>query len=197
MARVFFSMGNIFEASADLTVLPCSIRGTVSQTTRKWLQLFGIPDPHTLNLRLQLGDVSDPIAVLGPNTTTRFVSYAASVMSGTNGMSTPEAIEKIGSGLGALTTAYPEIRLIESPLLGTGAGGLNAETAGQALYRGFMTTAGLESILYVFVFDQERLTKLEGITTKQRKCRVWDAVGLRPGLLGVSIDLKKLFSRKK
>lgn len=197
MGRVLFSLGNIFEASVDLTVLPCSVRGTVSQTTRKWLQLFGIPDPHSLHLRLRLGDVSEPIAVRGTNVNTRFVAYAASVMSGTDGMSTPEAIEKIGSALGMLTTANPQIRLIESPLLGTGAGGLNTDTAGLALYRGFMATSGPESMLYVFVFDQERLTKLLGITTKQRRPSFWDAIGLRPGLFGFSIDLKKLFSRKK
>jgi hypothetical protein len=118
-------------------------------------------------------------------------------MSGTNGMSTPEAVEKIASGLGMLTTANPQIRLIESPLLGTGAGGLNTETAGRALYRGFMATSAPESMLYVFVFDQERLTKLHDITTERQRTSVWDALGLRPGLFGFSIDLKKLFSRKK
>jgi hypothetical protein len=54
-------MGDIFEGGADLTVLPCSAKGTVSSATRRWLTLFDIPSPQDLGLSLQLGGISEPI----------------------------------------------------------------------------------------------------------------------------------------
>lgn len=114
---------------------------------------------------------------------------------GGSGPSNPEAIEKIGNTLGVITTCNPHIRLIESPLLGTGAGALRADTAGRAIHRGFTTTAHPEAMLYVFVPDQERLTRLQAITTETRRSRFWDAINLRPGAFGFSIDLKKLSRR--
>ena len=67
---------------------------------------------------------------------------------------------------GKLTFANPDIRILEAPLLGTGAGRLDTLVAGEALYRGFRETSVADSRLYIFVFDAERITALERIVSE-------------------------------
>lgn len=159
-ANVLARMGDIFEGSADLTVLPCSGKGTVSSATKRWLQLFRLPSPKDLESFPTFGNISNLIPFTGPKTVTRHVVFAASVL---NDHSSPEIITGIGNKLGKLTLENSDIRIIESPLLGTGSGGLSTEVAGRALCDGFRSTARPDALLYVFVFDKERQIVLENL----------------------------------
>lgn len=157
-SNVLARMGNVFEGGAHLTVLPCSSKGTVSSFTETWAKLFQLPMPKDLPEPPKFGDVSQLIPFTRDTSITEQVVYAASVF---NDSSSDKIIKGIAAELGNLTQLNPSIRFIETPLLGTGAGGLKTEVAGEALYRGFHLTAHPDSALFVLVPDQERQTTLE------------------------------------
>lgn len=194
MGNALPRLGNIFEGGVDLTVLPCSSKGTVSSATARWLDVFSIPHPTSLAAPLGLGEISELIEFPREKRVTKYVVFAASVM---NDSSSSEAIERIARALGNLTARDERIRIVETPLLGTGSGGLTAEAAGRSLYRGFLATASNDAILYVFVMDKERLRVLEAAMGPDSASRLWDAIGIRPGFMGFSVDVKKLFRRKQ
>lgn len=191
MAQVLIRMGDIFEGSAHLTVLPCSAKGTISSAAARWKQAFGVSTPKELGLTLQLSGVSQVFPFPGPSSVSRNFCYAASVL---NDFSSAEVIESIGSEIGKITVAREDIRIVESPLLGTGTGGLATDVSGRSLARGYAKTAHPDAMFYIFVYDRERFQKLEATLSEQPGFvrRVWDAVGMRPGMFGLNIDLKKL-----
>jgi hypothetical protein len=193
MATVLVRMGDIFEGSSDLTVLPCSAKGTISSATGRWKQVFGIKTPKELELTLQLGAVSDPYQFPASQTVCKNFCYAASVL---NDHSSSDVITRIGEAVGRFTLERTDIRIVESPLLGTGAGGLSSLAAGRALAKGFASTATPDAQLFIFVYDHERFKKLEAALTQRHGVfrRVWGALGLRPGVFGFSVDLKRLWS---
>lgn len=158
MKRVFPRLGDIFEGGVDLTVLPCSAKGTVSSATERWINIYGIPHPTSLAALPRLGEISEVVEFPQKKTTTKFITYAATVL---NKSSEPGVIERIALQLGQLTKSHPEIRTIELPLLGTGSGGLTTVEAGRALHKGFLQSASEGATLYVFVSDKERLRILE------------------------------------
>lgn len=153
MSNVLARMGDIFEGSAQVTVLPCSGKGTVSSAVRRWLAMFDIPSPKDISNQPAFGNISELIPFKGEKSITQYVLFAASVL---NDFSSYEIIRKIAAQLGEITQINPNIRVIETPLLGTGAGGLKTEIAGKAFYEGFKSTATPDATLYVFVFDRER-----------------------------------------
>ena len=158
MSTVLVRMGDIFEGSAQITVLPCSGKGTVSSAIRRWLTMLEIPAPTEIVSQPVFGSISEMIPFKGEKRITENIVFAASVL---NDFSSFEIIKRIGAQLGKLTQVNTDIRVIETPLLGTGAGGLKTEVAGKALYEGFKSTAAPDAILYVFVFDSERQTTLQ------------------------------------
>jgi hypothetical protein len=194
MTQFIFRMGDIFEGAADLTVLPCSVKGTVSSATARWKEAFGISLPRELGLALQLGDVSRIVPFPGPRSISKNYCYAASVL---NDSSSPEIIKSIGANIGRITAFRSDIHIVEAPLLGTGAGGLRTAEAGKALALGYASTAEPDATLFVTVYDRERFEKLESTLSEEGGLvrRVWNALGLRPGMFGLSIDVKKLFER--
>jgi len=158
MKRVYPRLGDIFEGGADLTVLPCSAKATVSSATERWLKIFGIPYPTSLAAPPKLGEISEIFEFPGNKTISEFIAFAATVL---NDSSEPAIIERIAVQLGHLTQYNDRIRIIELPLLGTGSGGLTTVEAGRALHRGFMQSASEDATLYIFVMDKERLRLLE------------------------------------
>jgi TIR domain len=165
--------GNIFEGGADLTVLPSSAKGTISKLTRVNVDTHGLPTPLQIGPPVPLGQITGIVAYPGATTTTKSVAFAASVLDDATSI---EAIENIAGMLGLLTnevqstSSFPlpadaatpmstvkvDIKLVEVPLLGTGAGGLKTREAGAALARGFLSTAHPDATLHIFVIDQER-----------------------------------------
>lgn len=150
-------MGNIFEGAADLTVLPCSAKGTF-KSARVWVERFAIPTPTDVQPTLQLGDVTDPVPFGGEKRITKYVAWAASVL---NDESSSDAIVECGRKLGKITEAHSDIRIVETPLLGTGYGQLPAAVSAASLALGFREAAQEDATLWIFAHDHERYRKLQ------------------------------------
>src|SRR5216683_2038680 len=113
-------LGDMFDGPSDLIVLPCSTSGTITSFVRERLIHYQIPYPSPGKI---LGDVT-VMPFDGGENIAQYVAYATSVKANT---SSSDAIRKIGSQLGKATQEYPTIRLVSTPLLGAGAGGLESE----------------------------------------------------------------------
>jgi hypothetical protein len=140
MAHVMFRIGDILESSADLTVLPCSTKGHISTTAEARVQRFQLPLPSLLSL----GEIE---VKRFPGRVSRIIVWAASV---NDRRSNPGAIRSIGERLGSFANENRWIQVMESPLLGTGAGGLDPLVAGQALRDGFLAKCTSDAMLIVY-----------------------------------------------
>jgi hypothetical protein len=152
MTVVLFRAGDVLEGGADLTVLPCSAKGTVSRSARNRMEHYHLPQPTAMEL--------GAIAVFpfpGPGSITKYVAWAASVL---NDASSPETVSTIGLRLGAYANTRPEVCLIESPLLGTGAGHLDPIKAGLALRKGFKSACTVEATLIIYAYQTSIVTAL-------------------------------------
>ena len=129
MAGVLFTTGDIFERGADLTVLPCSAKGHLSRTAERRVEVFGLRRPQ----EIPLGSIA-VYPFPGAGKEARWIAWAASVM---NFTSSADVIRNIGRELGQHANGNPVIQIIESPLLGTGVGGLDPQDAGLALKAGW------------------------------------------------------------
>ncbi len=74
-----------------------------------------------------------------------------------------DAIEQIGRRLGEYVTTVPELRVIASPLLGTGAGRLSDLESAKALVRGFTHTPPEHAILRIHVLNPVTFDQLKGV----------------------------------
>ena len=187
--KVFIRDGNIFEGGMDLTALPCSSKKTITSSALTWVKLFGLTAPEDMRERLKLGQITRPRLFTGDKSFTKHYTWAASVF---NDRSTPEALEEIGKALGQWTVANAAIRNVETPLLGTGHGRLSDEDSAKGLSRGFLQTADNDANLFVFAYGSQRFDKLRSSLVEGKWGNFWKAVHIRPGIFGVSLDLKKL-----
>ena len=193
MGQVIIKLGDIFEGGMDLTVLPCSAKGSISSSTERWTRLFGIGTPNELGLQIEHGGISSPIPFPKDNRMTRFVIYAASVF---NKHTSCEIITSIGEKLGTLAASRPDMIHIESPLLGAGAGGLEPTDSGRSLCQGFLSTSGDKSLLFIFANDKAKCDAVSQAMSTGFAGRLWDAVEIAPGFGGVTVNIKKLLGRK-
>ncbi|HEX7424849.1 MAG TPA: toll/interleukin-1 receptor domain-containing protein [Terriglobales bacterium] len=142
MASVLFRRGDIFERGADLTVLPCSAKAHISRTAEGHVNRFKLPLPK----EKELGEI-EIVRFPGPGSVTRFIAWAASVM---EYRSSTDIIRTIGQRLGQYANEHSELQVIECPLLGTGAGGLDARDSGPALAAGFRDMCTTDATLFVY-----------------------------------------------
>ena len=183
--------GNIWEGYMDLTVLPCSSKKTI-KTARFAVKRLGLTPPEDIPGILELGDITDILKFPGDPSVTKYYTWAASVFN--NGTS-EEAIRSIGAQLGRLTQNKPEIRRVETPLLGTGAGRLSNEASAKSLARGFSLTSNKDSTLYIWAWDHERFWNLKESMAKGTWDEVLDIIDIKPGRFGINLDLKKLIKK--
>ena len=174
MGSVIFRTGNILARGADLTVLPCSDRGHISAETRSHVEHHGLPLPGAVTF----GSIR-VIPFPGSSSITKWIAYAASVSNRSSGVA---AIGGIGRRLAEHVSAHPDVRVVESPLLGTGVGGLDIVEAGSSLRNGFEASAPLSVVLFIYCFHS-RLVKLlngssgqtiGGSTPSPQAGSVWD-----------------------
>ena len=158
MTAVLFRSGGVLEGGADLTVLSCSAKGSVNRATRICIEHYRIPLPTVKSL----GEI-EVFPFPGPGTLTKRIAWAASVL---NDSSTPEAISRIGERLGEYVNAQQEVRLIESPLLGTGAGRLEPVEAGKALRKGFRASCKVEATLIIYAYQTSIVSALVAATAQ-------------------------------
>lgn len=143
MPSVYFFQGDIFEQRSDMVVLPCSAKAHTSGSAQRHIDRFDLPLPTSK----ELGEI-EVLRFPGSGNYTRYIAWAASVMDYT---STAEIIHKNGENIGRYANKMDgKIHLIESPLLGTGSGGLNPIDAGLALSEGFLATCKTDAILHIY-----------------------------------------------
>ncbi len=152
MPTVQVRLGNIFDNQTDLAVIPCSAKGTISRAANEHVEKYGLPRPG----RQILGGIS-VIPFSGSGNIAKYVAWAASVL---DDRSSAEILSSIGSQLGKCTRDNPSIRLISAPLLGTGHGGLDNETAGEALAKGFHSTACTDAIMIIYAWNQNTVKEV-------------------------------------
>lgn len=146
-------LGDMFDGSSDLIVLPCSTNGTVTNFVAKALRNYKIPHPKH---RYKLGEV-DLRPFEGGESIAQFMAFAASVDNMTSNI---EAIRSIGAQIGAYTSQEDSIRAVSVPLLGAGAGGLLSGDVVQALSDSFRSKAHHDAILTISVLHKNVFDRL-------------------------------------
>lgn len=145
--------GNLFDGPTDLIVLPCSTIGSVTGSVARSLWVYDIPHPRE---GMKLGEV-EFMPFDGAENVAQFVAFAASVDDMTSSL---DAICEIGRTLGLFTQSHRMVRAVSAPLLGTGAGGLQAEGVVASLSRGFEDTATPDSCLTISILYKELYGRL-------------------------------------
>jgi hypothetical protein len=151
----------------------------------------GLSVSRTLNITINRGGVINGIRL---SSESRFCdgttfgssfaySYAYSVF---NDRSTSEALTEIGRALGRMTQEDSSIRVIQSPLLGTGAGWLSNDDAAKALIAGFVETCHPNALLCIFVSDSERHKDLQK-HLKSALSQFLYGISIEVSFMGVSI----------
>src|SRR5262249_3364051 len=138
---------------SDLIVLPCSTAGAITSFVRQRLVHHNIPYPKP---GMELGDVSI-MPFEGGENIAQYVGYAASVE---KHRSSEPVIRRIGKQLGEATGKQSTIRLVSTPLLGAGAGGLRSELVVEALSAGFKAAAHRDARLVVHVLHKDVFQRL-------------------------------------
>lgn len=167
--KIQLKLGDLFNGTSDLIVLPCSTSGTITQFVFSRLKTYNIPLPKS---NMELGDI-DMLPFKGAENFAQYVAFAFSVK---NNYSEVTAIERIGEKLGKLTTENPAIQIINAPLLGAGAGGLQSEKVIEALRTGFKKHSSSESTLVINILHEsvfERVTSyFKGIKTIEKENKI-------------------------
>jgi hypothetical protein len=153
--KITVKLDNIFSANVDAFVIPRSTIGTMSDNfTRGLRDELGVSSMSQLPYRT-LGslDIEQHISQLKiRNGKKNFhVLYATCV---DNNTSNYEAIKDIAKDIAKFSANNPTIRDIATPLLGTGAGGLDHAEVFQILYETFDEIANPSCHLFVYIQEE-------------------------------------------
>lgn len=118
--------GSVFDEKCDLLVLPCNSAGSITNWVKSEIEQNNLPFPSPHIPFGQVRFLSTEARYLKAD----FVGYAASVDARTTS-STPETIENISSEL-IKFCKQNDCSIVNLPLLGTGAGGLDPIEVTQA-----------------------------------------------------------------
>jgi len=151
--QIQIKLGDMFHGASDLIILPCSTNGTVTQFVHNRLKAFKIPSPKA---NIELGQIYT-MPFEGGENISQYVAFAVSVQ---NNYSELSAIQNIGMLVGELTRKNPAIQVINIPLLGAGAGGLQSEKVVEALKKGFEQFSTPESTLIIHVLHQDVFNRI-------------------------------------
>lgn len=140
---------SIFKASAEAIVIPHSTAGTITDGFRTELDNLRIP--VNIPTHANLGEVSYVAVSQSLNNKFKYIAYACTVHEQTSTYST---IRKVGKRLAELMPA--NIRFLASPLIGTGAGGLDPGYCYYILVKSFDESRTLDgSKLTIYALDAE------------------------------------------
>lgn len=150
---IHLEVGDIFNGPSDLIVLPCSSGGGITGFVRNRLEEFNIQYPSE---KIKFGSIH-VFPFSGAENIASYVAFAASVK---NMKSSEKSLGEIGKQLGIFASENPSVRLISSPLLGTGAGGLSPFTAFKSLTAGFFLTSPENAILKICILSEDWYNKI-------------------------------------
>lgn len=139
---IYIKKGSIFDEKCDLVVLPCSSSVTVTTWVRSEIEKYRLPFPK---VKIPYGKAH----ILESGTAYKkanYIAYAASV----DHRSVKSSLDKIESILSSLISYSTEndITLINIPVLGTGAGGLEHSEV-LAIYRKAFETSRITLNVYI------------------------------------------------
>ncbi len=142
--------GDIFQEKADLLVIPCSTANTISDPFRHGLDKLQVQYVDFLrSTTTRLGEVR--LQKLPRSDNFYNIAYVTSV---DNFSSNIESIEEIGRKLGNLCNEN-NIKRIATPVLGTGAGGLNPKDSYKFFIEAFNSTVEHFDSLRIVVNDEK------------------------------------------
>jgi hypothetical protein len=154
--------GSIFDSKCDLLVVPCDSNGGVTQSVFTNLREQGIP---TNIGSIPYGKVHFRETKFSFAST---IAYAASVDAKTT-TSESSAIENIGHEIVHFSTEN-QIRKINIPLLGSGAGGMTPSESFGALQKSF---AKADDITFnIFCFTREHYLNISSLRTIESNVNV-------------------------
>lgn len=160
-AQVELIKGDMFEGSSDLVVIPCSTVPTITWFVAEHLRSFGIPEPRN---EMEPGDVV--FVDLGrASNIAQVAAMAASVIP--PGRSNLQIIEQIGRALGSYAADNSWLSQISCPLLGTGAGRLEATQAARALVTGYFATAPEDVVLRIFALEDRIFGRIRAVLVEE------------------------------
>lgn len=142
--------GSIFDTKCDLIIIPCNNLGEVSPGVLENLMTKDLPYFHQ---ELEAGDIAFTENI-GRFANASAVGYAASV-NVYAAKTTPEMLESISKKIIAYCRKN-QLRRVNIPLLGTGAGGMDEKTSYRVLKKAFLEEAFLDVTLYVYAEGQYR-----------------------------------------
>lgn len=145
--KIVVSNTDLFSQSTDIVVLPCSRSGTISDSIAAQIEKHDIPRTRW---RKELGEIE--IIQLSPdNSYAKYVCWAASVAAT---YSTLAALRTIGRDVAQVAESRRNIRIVSSPLLGTGFGGVDKLKSALALAEGFVSAGTKGVVLRLHVLDE-------------------------------------------
>ncbi len=154
--RIELVLGDMFNGPSDLIVLPCSTAGTMTRSVRSRLEALQLPNPGS---RMELGQVIF-IPLGGNEQLSRTAAYAASVEGYTSSV---QAISTIATTVADFARRNVWVKLINAPLLGSGAGGLAPEATAKAMQGGFLSNAPDHVTLRIHVLEEKLYRTLMGL----------------------------------
>jgi TIR domain len=168
--QIEVAKGDMFEGPSDLVVIPCSTIPSITWFVAEHLRSFGIPEPRE---EMELGDVA--FVDLGKaSNIAQVAAMAASVLA--PGGSTLQAMERIGRNLGSYAADNSWLSQISCPLLGTGAGKLEATAAARALAAGYFATAPERTLLRIFVLKDSVFKRIRTVLVSELDRRMPEGV---------------------
>jgi hypothetical protein len=137
--------GSIFDKKCDLLIIPCNDHGGVTKWVFSDLKENGLPMPP---ISIPFGSI-EFTETRGMLENAEVVGFAASVQSETNS-SAKSAIIGISEAIYHFCS-HNNIRQVNIPLLGSGAGGLSPLDSFSSISQGFSTHGESEVVLEVFI----------------------------------------------
>jgi hypothetical protein len=145
MRRIHILGQDICGGHSDLTIVPCSgkMKKVEKPRNQERIETYGLPTPHDLRDEFGFGKVSPIFSPTKNVGKIKYFAFAASVLNQSDIL----AIQNIGEQIGTITRNNEDIRLVETPFLGCGDGGLYPSVAMPALAKGFLATSHPDAIL--------------------------------------------------
>lgn len=189
MPEIFVQYGDILlNGGADFTVLPCSAKHSVHPITQKKIEDFRLAAPKNFRYQLEHGDLSQVYKFRGSRKLTKHYAFGAAVK---NKTSSPEVIYRLGQQIAICTNEYEDIKHVEVPMLGTGAGGLVDEDSCVPMARAFREAAHEDAKLFIYVYGAQRVKEIDKMVNSSLFDQILQRIMLRPSFMGVGFDLNK------
>lgn len=189
MVEIFVQYGDILlNGGADLSILPCSAKHSVHPITQGKIEKFRLAAPNNFRYRMEHGQISKIYKFRGNKRITKYYAFAAAVL---NKTSSPEIIYRISKQLALCTNEHDDIRNVEVPMLGTGAGGLVDEDSCVPMARGFRESAHPDSKLFIYVYGTQRVAEIDKMVNSSRFEEIFKRIRIKPSFMGIGLDLDR------